>query len=128
MTATAVVVDVDFASAPPGLAPHTAYTLHRVDGADGLYALHSRVGSVRLFLLDPLVGDYGYRPVLTAGMLAEIGAADGTDARVFVVVNPADDGVYLNLRAPIILHRQTGRAAQIILDDQNYPVRALLGR
>lgn len=128
MTMTTVDVDVDFTTAPPGLAPHTAFTLHRVDGAEGLYALHSAVGSVRLFLLDPQSGDYGYRPRLTRGMLAEIGASEESDVRVFVVVNPADDGVYLNLRAPVLLHRQSGRAAQIIFDDQSYPVRALLGR
>lgn len=119
-------VDVEFASALPGLAPHTSFTLHRVDGADGLYALHSTSGAVRLFLLDPRAGRYGYEPPLTPSTLGEIGASDESDVHIFVVVNPADDGVYLNLRAPVLIHRESGRASQVILDDQSYPIRALL--
>jgi flagellar assembly factor FliW len=124
---TMTTVDVEFVSALPGLAPHTAFTLDRIDGAQGLHALHAVEGSVRLFLLDSQSVGQGYRPPIARGILAEIGAGDESEVRVFVVVNPAEDGIYLNLRAPIVVHRSTGRAVQIILEDQSYPVRALLG-
>jgi flagellar assembly factor FliW len=80
-----------------------------------------------LFLLDPRSGGFEYQPVFSDGDRAEIGATDEGSLQVFVVANPTDDGVYLNLRAPVIVHAQTGRAAQVILDDQAYPIRALLG-
>lgn len=117
---------VEFASPPFGLAPLTSFTLDRIDGAEGLYALRARSEAVRLFVLDVLSGDFGYRPQLTDGIRDLIGAARDSDVRVFVVANPADGGVCVNLRAPIVIHRETGCAAQVILDDQSYPLRAPL--
>nr|WP_236571206.1 flagellar assembly protein FliW [Microbacterium hydrocarbonoxydans] len=120
-------VEVEFAAPMPGLSPHTAFRLEPLEGADGLYALRAVGADLRLFLFDPRPAGFGYDPVLSAGDRAEIGAVEADDVRVFVVANPADDGVYLNLRAPVIVHPQSGRAAQVILDDQDYPIRALIG-
>lgn len=131
MSATAAATTtgsaVTFSSPMPGLSPYTAFTLERIVGADGLYALRAVDVDVRLFLLDPSSGDYGYEPRVPAGSLAEIGASDESEMRVFVVANPSADGVYINLRAPLIIHVETGRAAQVILEDQAYPIRVLLG-
>lgn len=118
---------VEFVFPMHGLTPYTEFSLEQIVGAAGLYALRSADADVRLFLLDPLSGDYGYEPLIPADVQSEIGAEDASSFRVFVVANPSDDGVYLNLRAPIVIHSQSGRAAQVILDDQTYPVRALLG-
>lgn len=120
-------VSVEFASPMPGLNPYTAFRLDPVDGAAGLYALRALDADVRLFLLDAGSGAFGYAPEIPAAVRAEIGAVDGDEPRVLVVANPADDGVYINLRAPIVMHRETGRAVQVILEDQAYPIRALLG-
>lgn len=124
---TTATVDVEFASPMPGLAPHTSFTLEQIDGAEGLHALRATDADVRLFLLDPRSGDYGYEPSIPADVQSEIGAADESEIRVFVVANPSADGVYINLRAPILIHIGSGRAAQAILEDQRYPIRALLG-
>lgn len=120
-------IDVEFSAPMLGLSPHTAFRLERLGGAEGLYALRANDADLRLFLVDPRSGGLDYEPVFSAGDQAEIGATGSESFHVFVVANPADDGVYLNLRAPVIVHAQTGRAAQVILDDQAYPVRALLG-
>lgn len=122
-----MTIDVDFVSALPGLAPHTTFTLDRITGSDGLFALRAVGADVRLFLLDPEAAGHSYRAPLTQPMLAQIDAHDESEAQAFVVVNPSEDDIYLNLRAPIIVHRSTGRAVQIILDDQDYPVRTALG-
>lgn len=124
---TATPVDVEFVSPLPGLGSHTSYTLERLAGAEGLYALRAAGGAVRLFLLDAQQDDDRYRPAVPASACAEIGAAAASDLRIFVVANPGDDGVHVNLRAPIVVHRGTGRAAQVILDDHSLPIRALLG-
>lgn len=118
------IVDVEFAWGLPGLQPHTAFRLEPIAGAEGLAALRSVDGDVRLFVLDP---PEGYRPQLDAAVLGQIGAAEASDARLFVVANPGADGVYLNLRAPIVIHRESGRGVQVILEDQGYPIRMLLG-
>lgn len=125
--AGSLAVELEFAAPMPGLSPHTAYRLEPLDGADGLYALRAVGADLRLFLLDPRPAGLGYAPVFSAGDRGEIGAAEAGDIRVFVVANPTDDGVYLNLRAPVIVHARSGRAAQVILDDQDYPIRALIG-
>lgn len=120
-------VDVEFTAPMRGLGPHTAFRLERLGGAEGLYALRANDADLRLFLLDPRSGGISYEPIFSADDHAEIGATGSGSFHVFVVANPADDGVHLNLRAPVIIHAKTGRAAQIILDDQAYPVRARLG-
>lgn len=118
---------VEFASPMPGLSPHTAFSLEQIPGAEGLHALRATDADVRLFLLDPLSGDYGCAPTIPAEVRAAIGAKEDSDFRVFVVANPSADGVYINLRAPILIHAESGRAVQVILEDQRYPIRALLG-
>lgn len=126
VTADAHDTAVEFAFPMPGLSPYTAFSLDPIPGADGLYALRAIGADVRLFLLDPDFSDYGYEPRIPSELRAELGADDETRLRVLVVANPADDGVYVNLRAPIVLHPDTSRAAQVILDDESYPIRVRL--
>lgn len=119
-------VDIEFVVPLAGLSPRTAFRLDPIEGAEGLYALRSVVDDVRLFLLDPVTVHDDYRPPLTDAHRAEIGASNDSEVGVLVVANPADDGVYTNLRAPILIHRTTGRATQIILEEQAYPIRSLV--
>lgn len=118
---------IEFASAMHGLSPYTAFTLAAVSGADGLYALRAVDADVRLFLLDSAAVDRDYVPHIPASIRAELGAPAADALRLFVIANPSDDGVHVNLRAPIVVHSANGRAVQVILDDQDYPIRALLG-
>jgi flagellar assembly factor FliW len=130
MTTTALgssALDVSFTSPPPGLQPHTAFRLEPIAGADGLYALRAVDADLRLFLLEPLGGAYGFEVEPPPGALAEVGAEDVSEVRLLVVANPTEEGVYVNLRAPIVVHRGTGRALQAILEDPARPIRLLLG-
>ena len=119
---------IDFVSPMPGLAPHTAFTLAQIGESTGLYALRAVDADVRLFLLDPRVGSYEYAPSIPDDVRATIGAAEEAEVGLFVVAHPSSDGVSVNLKAPILIHLDTGRATQIILDDPAYPVRAPLAR
>ena len=121
--ATAIV----FASPMHGLSPYTAFGLEAIGGAEGLYAMRARDADVRLFLLDAAAVAHDYQPQIPAAVRAEIGADDDDELRVYVVANPSDAGVHVNLRAPVVVHAETGRAAQVILEEQTYPIRALLG-
>lgn len=126
ITASASATAVEFAAPMPGLSPYTAFSLEPIPGAAGLYALRAVDADVRLFLLDPDFSDYGYEPRIPTEVRTELGGDEDTALRVLVVANPADDGVYVNLRAPIVLHPVTARAAQVILDDESYPIRVRL--
>lgn len=126
-TTDQIAVAVEFTTAMPGLSPYTAFDLVAIAGAEGLYALRAMDADVRLFLLEAGAVDLDYAPRIPTGIRTEIGASETDVLRTFVVANPSDDGVHLNLRAPIVVHPVTGRAAQVILDDQDYPIRALLG-
>jgi len=124
--AVATTSAVQFVSPMPGLAPHTAFTLAQIGESSGLYALRAADADVRLFLLDPRTGAFGYAPRIPADARAAIGAADDAEVALFVVANPSAEGIRVNWKAPILIHLDTGLATQIILDDPAYPVRALL--
>jgi flagellar assembly factor FliW len=130
MTATPIdtaTVAVEFAAALPGLGPHTAFRLERIEEADGLYALRASDADVRLFVIDAALVGKEYDPRIPDAAREEIGARADRAPQVLVVANPTDEGVFVNLRAPIVLDRETGRATQTILEDPAYPIRALLG-
>ncbi len=119
-------IDVDFETSPPGLAPRTSFRLEPIEGADGLYALRSTSDDLRLFLLDPARGGLAYDPPIATASLSALSASPD-EVRVFVVANPADDGVFVNLRAPILVNARTGAGTQVIFDESAYPLRARLG-
>ncbi len=134
-----------------GLGDHTEFVLSLVEGTDDLYTLAidgAPAGSTpRLFLLNP--GDYflDYSPGIPPDVIAELAgeapeesvrrvpeesvqglAAGVADLAVLVVIHPADatSGPTANLLAPIIIHRPTRRAHQLVLDGAPWPLRAPL--
>lgn len=117
-----------FVSPPPGLAPHVDFALAPVEGADGLFTMRA-VGQeeLRLYLIDPQTVLGEYAPTLTNAQAADLALATPDDAMILVVAHPSADGVSVNLLAPVVVNRATGAAAQVILEDQDYPLRAPLG-
>ena len=128
-----------------GLGSHTEFVLSLVEGTDDLFTLSvdgAGEGSrPRLFLLDPGAYFLDYAPVIAADTVAELagpgrdqaepvptGAAEADDVAVLVVVHPADatSGPTANLLAPIVVHRATRRARQLVLDGTPWPLRAPL--
>ncbi|WP_295011286.1 flagellar assembly protein FliW [uncultured Microbacterium sp.] len=125
-TVSTDVVTVAFVSPPPGLHPFTDFELDAIPGASGLHALRAVDADVRLFVVDPAAIGHPYPAATLSAALATVSAEVPEEARVFVVVNPTAEGVRVNLRAPIVVHRRTGRATQTILEGQELPVRLLL--
>ena len=115
-----------FTAPPPGFAPHTRFTLDPIDGAEGLFSLDAVDDeALRLFVVDPSTVIAGYAPTLPDEQVDELGLRHPDDALLLVVAARGDDGVHVNLLAPIVAHRETGVAAQVILD-ADYPLRAPL--
>ncbi|WP_241974935.1 MULTISPECIES: flagellar assembly protein FliW [Cryobacterium] len=117
-----------FVSPPPGLAPLTEFALIEIPGAAGLFTLQSATDQrTRLFVLDASVYLPDYSPVISDDQAGSLELSDPADALVLVVTNPGESGTTVNLMAPIVVNSITGRCAQIILDGQDWPLRAELG-
>lgn len=119
-------ISLTFAVPPFGLSPAPVFTLTPVDGAEGLFTLVG--GSSRLFVLDAAVHLPSYAPELTDEQAAGLELTDPADAMLLVVANPGASGTTVNLLAPIVVNARIAVGAQLILEDQDLPLRAELAR
>ena len=127
-SAGAVTAALSFVSPPPGLDPLTEFSLTEIPGAAGLFTLQSADDQrTRLFVLDASVYLPDYSPVISDEHAASLDLTGPDAALLLVVTNPGEDGTTVNLMAPIVVNAATGRSAQIILDGQDWPLRAELG-
>lgn len=118
-----------FVTPPPGLDPVVDFTLDEVAGAEGLYSLHAATEpTTRLFVLDASLHLPDYSPVISEEQGDSLGVTDPDQAFLLVVANPAPSGTTVNLMAPIIVNATTGVSAQVILENQDFPLRAALQR
>jgi flagellar assembly factor FliW len=116
-----------FIAPPPGLAPLVDFTLDDIEGAEGLYALRAKADTNRrLFVLDAAVHLPHYTPVLSDEQCEALDVSTPENVLLLVIVNPSEAGTTVNLMAPIVVNATTGVCAQLILDDQDWPLRAEL--
>jgi flagellar assembly factor FliW len=114
-----------FVAPPPGLAPLVDFTLRPVEGAAGLFALEAAADAGRrLFVLDAAVYLPHYQPVISDDDVAALGLRGPEDAMVLVVANPGQAGTTVNLMAPVVVNTASGASAQVILEGQDWPLRA----
>jgi len=122
-----MTASLTFVTPPPGLAPMTNFTLTTIDGANGLYSLQAVPNpSTRLYVLDAAVYLPEYSPYISTEQSGSLALTEPTDALVLVVVNPGEGNTTVNLMAPIIVNALTGVCAQLILEGQDWPLRAEL--
>ncbi|MHA7154671.1 flagellar assembly protein FliW [Arthrobacter sp. TMN-50] len=106
-----------FTTSPPGLDPLVNFSLDKVDGADGLYALQaSENAALRLFVLDAAVYLPGYLPAVSSSHLDALDPPEGEALTFLVVANPGENGTTVNLLAPILVNPATGYCTQVILE------------
>ncbi|MET0934115.1 MAG: flagellar assembly protein FliW [Mycetocola sp.] len=119
---------LSFLVPPPGLEPLVDFSLVETEGAPGLYTLTATVeAGPRLFVLDAGVHLPRYQPTITDAQCELLGLEAAEDASVLVVINPGEnDATTVNLMAPIVLNRATGGCAQVILEGQDWPLKAEL--
>lgn len=118
---------LDFVTPPLGLAPHTRFRLDPIDGAEGLFSLGAiDDDALRLYVVDPQTVVSDYAPILTDEHVDALGLTAPDDALLLVVASHTADGVHVNLLAPIIANKATGATAQVILEGQDFPLRAPL--
>jgi len=116
-------ITLSFVASPPGFAPALDFALEVLEGTDGLFALSAEDSELRLFVLDAAVHAPQYHPQITEEQEELLGLVD---ALVLLVAKPSDEGVRVNLLAPIVVNGRDGRSAQLILDHGDWPVSASL--
>jgi flagellar assembly factor FliW len=119
-------VALTFVASPPGFAPALDFALDELDGTEGLFTLSAWHADLRLYVLDAAIHAPHYHPEINDEQASELGLVDAADALVYLVAKPSKTGVQVNLLAPIVVNGTTGRSAQLILDDQDWPLQASL--
>lgn len=120
--------ELRFLAPPPGMLDLRRFTLSPLDDAGFLFALRSAdEAAVRLFVMPPRPYFPAYVPQVDPSVLGEL-EADADDAVLLVVVHPGQDGTppTANLLAPVVVNARTGAAAQVVLDGDDWPLRAPL--
>lgn len=119
---------LQFIAPPLGLEPLVDFTLQDIEGAAGLYALRADASpDWRLFVLDAAVHFPEYTPTLSDEQCAALDVTTPENVLLLVIVNPSESGSTVNLMAPIVVNATNGVCAQVILEDQHWPLRAQLG-
>jgi flagellar assembly factor FliW len=120
---------LDFVEPIPGFPEEREFVLAPLDPTGTLFALRSlRTPGLRFIVMPPAVFFPDYHPAVDEGDVSPLALGDSTDLQVLVIVS-VQDGIgdaTVNLRAPIVLATDTGRAMQLILDDARWPLHAPL--
>jgi flagellar assembly factor FliW len=122
---TQTVVPIDFVEAPLGLMGLRSFALHPLDDLGFLFAMRcTEAEDLRLFVVAPEPYFPGYAPTLPDTVPAQLGLTG--DPTLLVVVHPGDDEhpPTANLLAPIVLNPVTGAALQVVLDSDQWALRA----
>lgn len=120
---------------PKGIAPfpaHTEFTLEPVTGDGPLYWLRSTDAHGPQFVaIDPVAYFPDYTPEVPDDAAADLALTGDNAALLALVSIPAEGAAEAtaNLLAPVVVNKDTGTAAQVVLHDEKaYPVKARLRR
>ncbi len=112
----------------PGLEGHTAYQLESDPGQPLFNFMVSRSDpGLSLTLVRPDLFFPNYRPRLRQEVLDRLDCKE-SELDMHLVVSVQDGHLGANLAAPVLVHTESGRAIQAILDDPEAEVFAPLRR
>ena len=116
---------LSFVEPLPGFADE-GFTLTPIDAQGVLYSLRSQDTPGLRFVLTPAAVFFpNYRPEIDDAVGLLLGS-DEVDVMLMLTVGTSLADATANLRAPIVLAPATGRAIQVVLDDDGLPMRAPL--
>jgi flagellar assembly factor FliW len=105
------------------------YLLYHEDDNNIIWNLQNAESDVPSFIVvDPYAVLSDYNPVFTQADLSYFGETDGENfvLLAIAVIKPNLVDSVVNLKAPIVIDVNTGRAKQIILENSDYPIRQKL--
>jgi flagellar assembly factor FliW len=107
----------------PGFPELSDYAFAPIDDRGVLFSLRAAdTPDLRLVLTAPDVFFADYRPDVPADIAESLGSAD-LDVYVVVTIPSGLADATANLRAPVVVARDTSRAAQVILEDDSLPMQ-----
>jgi flagellar assembly factor FliW len=118
---------IDMAVPMPGFPAHQQFVLVRLNDQGLLYAFTSIQDPELRFLVappEPFFPDYA--PEIENSVFAALNTKDPDRLLVMVVITAGTNETTANLLAPIIVDRDSRRAMQVVLNDSNMPVRAIM--
>ncbi len=118
---------IDMAVPMPGFPAHQQFVLVRLNDQGLLYAFTSVQNPDLRFLVappEPFFPDYA--PEIENEVFAALNTKDPDRLLVMVVITAGVNETTANLLAPIIVDRDSRRAMQVVLNDSNMPVRAIM--
>lgn len=93
--------------------------------AESFWWLQDTKDSTVAFLcVDPWLVSAEYEVDFDADAL---GVEAPEDVLVLAIVTSHDDGMTANMRAPLVLNTKNHKAAQVVLDDPQWPIRGRMG-
>lgn len=114
-----------FAGGIPGFPDATAFTLTDLTEDGTFQLLAAAEQDVSLVVASPWLFFPDYAPDLPDAALARLGIEAREDLVLFCAVQADDtDALHLNLRAPFVTNVHTHASAQLVLDDEDLPLRA----
>lgn len=120
--ATGTGSQLRFVEPLPGFADEADYTLDPIDERGLLYSLRSVHQPALRFVLTPAgVFFADYEPQLEPAVAGVLGGSD-VDVLLMLTIGRGLADATANLRAPIVVCPGTGRAVQVILDDESLPM------
>jgi flagellar assembly factor FliW len=118
---------IDMAVPMPGFPAHQQFVLVRLNDQGLLYAFTSIQDPDLRFLVappEPFFPDYA--PEIESEVFAALNTKDPDRLLVMVVITAGVNETTANLLAPIIVDRDSRRAMQVVLNDSNLPIRAIM--
>ena len=116
----------------PGFPEHRDYALVAVDGNGLVRWLQAVDPEGPRFLVVPAAAYFpDYAPVMPRSVHDELGLGEGARPDLYCIVTvPGGDvaAATANLRAPLAVHAEGGRARQVVLSDGAHPIRRPLRR
>lgn len=118
---------IAFPSGLPGFEQERRFVLISAPGFEPVQCLQSVDGPSPSFLVvDPRRVLDGYRTRLNQSDLTRLGATDDTALLWLAIVTVGDDGMYANLRAPVVINPARMLGFQLVPSDSLYPLRHAL--
>lgn len=89
------------------------------------YLQSTEDGNVSFIITNPYLFKANYAPRIPESCLSKLGGAETEAYAIFAIVTATEEmtNSSLNLSAPLLIHEDTRRGMQIILDDKRYKVK-----
>src|SRR3954451_15827600 len=117
-----LATEISFVEPLLGFEEHLGFDLSDIDPAGVLLSLRSRLDpALRFVLTRPERFFADYAPELADVVLEAVGASDPDTVSVYVILTIPSGlaDATANVRAPVIVADDTGRAVQVVLDDES---------